>query len=144
METEYFQLAGNPAFMPFDDRGTAKLAIQVGTDWIDAEETELFGHSDSNLDVWGISASRADLQNGLNRSLKPSIRFDPPLGDSVYATFFATVGHRVDEIEIWLMGNDRVRISAMLVDVTEETMDANTRLTVDTALTETEAVEPPF
>jgi len=143
MKTESFPLVGKPAFMPFSDKGTSKLAIEVGTDWIDFEDSELIGGSETLLRIWGLTATSADLKNGLKAPLSPVVKYKKPLGDGVFAWFFGSVGHRVEQVSVEFCGDFRVKIRMLIDDITEETEESNTVLTVDAKLTECNDLECP-
>ena len=42
-DVESFPLVGGAAYRFFDDSGVRKLAVEMGTDWVDIEDSELIG-----------------------------------------------------------------------------------------------------
>ena len=131
-ETECHALYDSPSHMFFDDGGTPRLAIEHGSDWIDFEDSEFIGDSETTLRVWGIPVSEDELETG-TKTLTPSVTSDPDTatGKDVIAWWFASVGHRVDRIRVEFPGMRQIRIAIHIPDITEETDDPVTIVTFD-------------
>ena len=119
--------------MFFDDDGVRKLAFETGTDWVDFEDSELIGESETIVRAWGIPITEAQAKNGTSRDLQLNVSDDGDDG-AVSAWFFASVGHRVDHIKVEFPGKMRIRLAMHIEDITEETDECNTVITVDTIL----------
>jgi hypothetical protein len=133
LDTESFALENPAAFMFFDNDDTTKLAIETVTDWIDFEDSEMLGGSETFLRIWGLPVTSDDVLNG-TKTLEPSVTSLPPENDDVHAWFFGTIGHRVDKLTVEFPGGNRLRAVLHVEDITEETEDAVTRITIDTKL----------
>lgn len=140
---ESFAVGDGAAYMFFDENGIQKLAIEDGTDWVDFDDSELIGGSETLVRVWGIPISEAEVEDGATQSLTPDVSSMEPDGDRVSAWFFATVGHRVGSIAIEFPGKMRVRLALHIDDITEETEECNTIITLDTVLTKRTELERP-
>ena len=142
-DVESFPLEGGAAYMFFDDNGTPKLAIESGTDWIDIEDSEFVGDSESLARVWGIPIDETQAKSGIAKTLKFDVaNFDTDDG-SVNASFFASVGHRVGRIEVQFPGKMIIKLAMHIDDITEETDDCNTVIALETELTTATKLECP-
>ena len=137
---ECHQLYDTPAHMFFEENGTSKLAIEHGSDWIDFEDSEFIGGSDTTLRVWGIPITPDAINDGA-KGISPSVTSDADQAteSDVIAWLFATVGHRVDEIRFEFPGARQIRIAMRIPDITEETDDRITLVTFDFKLGESES-----
>lgn len=142
-DTESFPLVGHPCFMKIPNEDA--IAIELGTDWVDFEESELIGGSETIAKIWGLSVSQKDLKQGKSKPIQPEVKDDHPLDGGVFAWFFGSVGRRVDAVTVTLCGKNRVKIRMDVEDLTEETDDYSTILTFDATLTECEdEIDCPF
>ena len=142
-DVESFPLVGGAAYKFFDDAGVEKLACEIGTDWIDIEDSELIGDSETLACVWGIPVTKAQVKKGLSKSIRLAVSDDFDDG-TVAASFFASVGHRVDHINVEFPGSNRIRLALHIDDITEETDECNTVVTFDTSLTTKADLERPM
>ncbi len=140
---ESFAVVGGAAYMFYEEDGTQKLAIEDGTDWVDFEDSELIGGSETLITVWGIPIKKNEIENGVPQSLTPIISSLSPDGDTVFAWFFAAIGHRVGKITIEFPGKKRVRLALHIDDITEKTNECNTIITLDTILSNPVSLERP-
>lgn len=140
---EAFPLVGNPCYMKLQDEDV--IAIELGTDWIAFEDSELIGGSEALAKIWGLQVSIDDLRRGRSRPIKPPVKDERPLDGGIFAWFFGSIGRRVGAVAITLCGDNRVKIRMDVEDVTEETDDCSTILTVDTTLSEcVDELQCPF
>ncbi len=137
---ECHPLNAAPAYMFFEENGIAKLAIEHGSDWIDFEDSEFIGGSETTLRVWGIPISADEINDGAE-GISPSVSSDADHAteSDVIAWLFATVGHRVDDITFEFPGTRQLRIAMKIPDITEETDDPITLVTFDFELGQSES-----
>ena len=141
-DIESFPLVGGAAYKFFKDAGVEKLAVELGTDWIDIEDSELIGESETLARVWGIPVTKAQAKNGVPKALRLAVSDDTEDG-SVVASFFASVGHRVDQVNVEFPGSNRIRLALHIDDITEETDECNTVITFETSLNTKADLEHP-
>ncbi len=89
---ESFAVVGGAAYMFYEEDGTQKLAIEDGTDWVDFEDSELIGGSETLITVWGIPIKKTKSKMEFHNLLRPlfpachqmvtqsSLGFSQPLG----------------------------------------------------------------
>ena len=130
---ESFPLTGGAAFEFFSHSGSERLAVELATDWIDLEDSELIGESETLACVWGIPITKTQAEEGISKSIQLMVS-DEVSDGSVAASFFASVGHRVDRVDVEFPGNNRIRLALYIDDITEETDECNTVITFDTTL----------
>ena len=137
---ECHQLYESPAHQFFEEGGMWKLAIEHGSDWIDFEDSELIGGSETTLRVWGIPIDAGAIVSGAE-GISPPVTSDADQASEsdVIASLFATVGHRVDEIGFEFPGARQIRIAMRIPDITEETDEPITLITFDFVLSENES-----